>query len=35
MPQYKVIREPGSKSGWFGEQGMGEGIEDFRVAFEM
>ena len=30
MPQYRGIPEPGSKSGWVGEQGKWEGIEDFR-----
>jgi hypothetical protein len=29
MPQYRVMPGPGSRSGWVGEQGRGEGIVGF------
>ena len=42
MPQYRGIPEPGSKSGWVGEQGEGEGDRGFSegklgkgITFEM
>jgi hypothetical protein len=41
MTQYRGMPGPGSRSGWAGEQGLGERIGDFRVklgngiAFEM
>ena len=29
MPQYRGMPEPGSKSGWVGEQGEGDENRDF------
>jgi hypothetical protein len=34
MPQYRGMPEPGSRSGWLGEQG-GEVYGTFRIAIEM
>jgi hypothetical protein len=34
MPQYRGIPGPGSRSGWIGEQGRGEGIGDFWDTIE-
>jgi hypothetical protein len=42
MPQFRGMPGPGSRCGWFGEQGEGGGIEGFSegksgkgTAFEM